>query len=81
MMEATRKTLNHMFEFEGLPDLVWQQALFPIGPGLGLTNLVIMVRYIWRTQVFLRLAGMDFVHFGVFCGARKWESLQGTTIH
>ena len=81
MMEATRKTLSHMFEFEGLPDLVWQQALFPIGPGLGLTNLVIMVPYIWHTQVFLRLAGMDFVLFGGFCDAGKWDSLKGTTIH
>ena len=84
MMSVTRRALATMLKCNSLPDAAWQQALLPRGPGLGLTNLVLMAPVMARASILeavARLAQADPGCFGRFASLSTWEKFKDAPIH
>lgn len=77
MMRATRKALSSLLRCHDIPEHSWQQALLPRGPGLGLTDLLLMAPWMASASLVeacMRLSRMDRVHFESFQSNAGWKA-------
>ena len=84
MMQNTRNTLCKMLDIRDIPASSWQQALLPLGPGLGFTDLEAMAPYMAYSsviEVVSRLAGMDRGPFQDFRNEDGWAQIRGSPIY
>ncbi len=62
-MKETRRALAVLLNKKDIPEAAWRQALLPLGPGLGLTNLVEMspfMAYASFLEALFRLSAIQF---------------------
>ena len=83
MTKETRDVLRRMLRREELPAASWRQALLPMGPGLGFTNLEAMAPYMAFASILEsapRLADLDPDHFLDFTTEEGWDSIRSSPI-
>jgi len=79
MMQKTKKALASLLKLEDIPEAAWQQALLHQGPGLGLTNLVVMAPYMSYASLLEavgRLSAMDPNTFGPLSSTSGWSNVR-----
>jgi len=83
-MITTRKTLSTMLGRKEIPDPSWQQALLPMGPGLGLTDLELSAPYMAHASILeasSRLSSMNSGLFMEFMYEEGWEKIRGSPVY
>ena len=84
MMITTRKTLSSMLGCDKIPDASWQQALLPMGSGLGLTDLELSAPYMAHASILeasSRLSSMNTGLFKEFMYEEGWEKIRGSPVY
>ena len=84
MMATTRKTLSRMLGHDNIPDSSWQQALLPMGPGLGFSNLEISAPYMAYASILestSRLSSMGTGLFMEFINEEGWEKIRNSPVY
>ena len=82
-MTQTRSALASLLNKDDIPDAAWRQALLPLGPGLGLTDLIKMAPLMACASLLeglSRLATMDPANFGSLTSREGWSDLMDSPL-